>query len=285
MYENSRFLTIHGLSIHYRVVEPEGALKHRVLLVASPGQSTNSYRGILNELTTAGCKCVLCDLPGFGLSDCRDDAPQDHDTRAQFLWGILDTVDLQSGKQLNCWHLIAHGSACGTIAAMAILQPHSVSSMLMIAPMLYPPLPAFVMNLAKKPFSGKLISAWMKRYITNAKRFKKLACKLYGKQLKERTLSHLRSGLLPLIDHEEMIRKLLTDGFTVDSQKLNDLYISTMVLWGGRDPLLGDRIPAQLRVDLAQAEYHTLPSGHYPHETSSRAVCDFLRGWIKEVWQ
>ncbi len=284
MYEDSRFITIHGLSVHYRVIEPKDEVKHRVLLVASPGQSTRSWRGIVPELTAAGCKCVLCDLPGFGLSDSRDDAPQDHDTRAQFLWGLLDTIDLETGDQLNCWHLMAHGSACGTIVTMANLQPHSVSSMLMITPILYPPLPEFIMNLAKYPIAEKLAAAWMKRYIGSASRFKKLASRVYGKNLKDRSVSMMRSSLLKLMGREKMICKMLVEGFHTDTKVLNDLYIPTMVLWSGKDALLGDRIPAQLRADIAHAEYHTLPTGHFLHETSSRAVCDFLRGWIKEIW-
>jgi pimeloyl-ACP methyl ester carboxylesterase len=281
MYEDSRYLTIHGLSIHYRIINPEGEVTQRILLVSSPGQSTHNWRSIVPELTKAGCRCVLCDLPGFGLSDCKDDAPQDHDTRAQFLWGLLDTVDLEDGEQLNCWHLMAHGSACGTIASMALLQPDSVSSMVMLAPILYPPLPPFIMNLASKPFASKLISAWMKRHICSSAQFRKIACRVYGKQLKPRTVSLLRSSLLGLIEHEALICRLLTDGFTLDTKRLNDLYVPTMVLWASRDALLGDRIPARLRSDIAHAEYHTLPTGHFLHETNSRAMCDFLRGWMK----
>lgn len=282
MYEESLFITIHGLSVHYRVIEPEGVLQHRVLLIASPGQSTRSWRHIVPELTKAGCRCVLCDLPGFGLSECKDDVPQDHATRAQILWGLLDTLDLESSEQLNCWHLIAHGSACGTVCTMASLHPDSVSSMVLAAPMLYPPLPAPIMNLAKKPFAAGLINAWMKYYIGSAKHFQKIACRMYGKPLKQRTLSLMRSSLLGLMGHEEMIRRLLTEGFTTDTKVLNDLYIPTMVLWAGKDALLGDRIPTQLRADIAHAEYHTLPTGHFLHETNSRAMRDFLRGWMKE---
>ncbi len=284
MYEDSRFITIHGLSIHYRVIEPENEILHRVLLVASPGQTTRSWRGIVPELLEAGCLCVLCDLPGFGQSECKDDAPQDHNTRAQFLWGLLDTIDLEEGEQLNCWNLMAHGSACGTIAEMAVLQPHSVVSMLMLAPILYPPLPPFIMNLAKHPLASKVIGAWFKRSILSEKQFGKLICRVYGKQLKPRNIALARSSLLPLSGREEMIRRLLCEGFVSQVSALADLYIPTMVLWGGRDALLGDRIPARLRADLPNAEYHTLPTGHFLHETASRAVCDFLRGWIKEIW-
>jgi len=286
MYSDSQFLKIRGLSVHYRVIPPETTVRHRVLLVASPGQSTMNWRRILPELTKAGCQCVLCDLPGYGLSECRDDAPQDHETRAQFLWGLLDTLDLQEGGQLNCWHLMAHGSACGTIAQMAMLQPDSASSLLMICPMLYPPLPEWAMKLAKKDAVLKVIEAWMRRVIISPKRFAKLAERMYGKKLPARMSAQLRKTMLPLVGHGEMIRKLLLEGYRVDTERLNDLFMPAMVLWGGRDPLLGGEIPARLKnKEFKSAEYHVLAgSAHYPAETNSRAVCDFLRGWIREIW-
>ena len=44
MFADSRFITIHGLTLHFRVVMPAGKVRHRVLLVPSPGQSTSSWR-------------------------------------------------------------------------------------------------------------------------------------------------------------------------------------------------------------------------------------------------
>lgn len=286
MYSDSRFIVIHGLSVHYRVIMPAGRTRHRVLLVSSPGQTTASWRRIIPELTAAGCQCVLCDLPGYGLSECRDDVPQDQETRAQFLWGVLDALDLEQGGALNCWHLMGHGSACGTIAEMAMLQPDSVASLLMLAPMLYSPVPNFLVPLIKKPLAARMIRIWFQRNIVPAKRFYRLVNRLYGTKIPEQSLMHIHRAVLRLNGHEKMLRRMLLDGYQIDTSRLNDLFMPSMIIWGGRDPLLGGAIPARLRErDLKSAEYHVLPgSGHYPAETSSRAVCDFLRGWIREIW-
>lgn len=286
MYSNSRFITIHGLSIHYRIIRPVGPVRHHALLLSSPGQSTFNWRYIVPELTGAGCQCVLCDLPGYGLSECRDDVPQDHETRARFLWGLLDALDLDGGGHLNCWHLMAHGSACGTIAAMAMMQPDSAASLLMLSPMLYSPLPGFVTRLAQKPFFTGLLRRILCKCVLSPKRFARLTAWIYGAPLPEKALSQLRRPVMNLIGHEEMLRRLLTDGYRLDLSQLNGLFMPTMILWGGRDPLLGGTIPARLRTrDFKTAEYHVLPSsGHCPAETNSRAVRDFLRGWIRELW-
>ena len=287
MFSDSRFITIHGLTLHFRVVMPEGRVRHRVLLVPSPGQSTACWRYILPELTSAGCQCVLCDLPGFGLSECRDDAPQDQETRAGFLWGLLDALDLEEGGSLNCWHLMAHGSACGAIAQMALMQPDSVASLFMLCPMLYPPAPAPLMKLAEQPFSVRLIQRWFRRNIMNRRRFIHLASRMYAGRLSDRLLTQLYRPLVRLNGRELMLQHLITDSFRLDLSGLNDLFMPAMVIWGGRDPLLGGKIPDRLRLqDFKSAEYHLLPSaGHYPAETNSRAIRDFLRGWIRELWQ
>ncbi len=286
MYQNSRFITIRGLSIHYRIVRPIGPVRHRVFLLASPGQSTFNWRYIVPELTGTGCLCVLCDMPGYGLSECRDDAPQDHDTRAQYLWGLLDALDMEEDGHLNCWHLMAHGSAAGTIAQMALMQPDSAASLLMLAPVLYSPVPSVIRKMARRPGFTRLIRLFLRRYVLSAKRFARITAYIYGAPLPEKALSQLHRPAAALIGHEEMLRQLLITGYELDMSRLNDLFMPAMILWGGRDPLLGGTIPARLRAkDFSTAEYHVLSSaGHCPGETNSRAVRDFLRGWIRELW-
>lgn len=286
MYSDSRFISIHGLTIHYRLVRPASEVRHRAFLLASPGQSTFNWRHIVPELTEAGCLCVLCDMPGYGLSECRDDIPQDHETRAQILWGLLDAVDMEEGGRLGCWHLMAHGSAAGTIAQMALTHPDSASSLLMLAPVLYSPVPSLLQYFARKPGFSKLIGVLLRRYIMNSRRFARISAFFYGAPLSQKALSQLHRCASGLIGHEEMLRRLLLDGYRLDMSQLNDLFMPAMILWGGRDSLLGGSIPARLRTrDFSTAEYHILPSsGHCPGETNSRAVRDFLRGWIRELW-
>jgi rod shape-determining protein MreC len=86
--------------------------------------------------------------------------------------------------------------------------------------------------------------------------------------------------------HEDLLRRMLLEGFDVNTSQLGALFIPAMVIWGGQDALLGGAIPKRLKErDFPAAEYHVLPnSGHCAMETASRAVCDFLRGWIREMW-
>lgn len=282
----SRFVSIRALSIRYCVAAPSGPVRHKVFLLSSPGLSADCWRGIVPELTQAGCLCVLCDMPGFGQSEFNDRIPLSQPLRARYLWGLLDALDLESEGRLGCWHLMAHGSACGTIAEMALQQPDSAASLFMISPMLYSPVPRALRPLVRSNAFNGLIRFWFRRSIAPSARFSRLLGRIYGRPVRREQADRLHRALLRLIGHEDTVRRMLLEGYSVNTAGLSALFAPAMVLWGGRDALLGGTIPARLRErDFSAAEYHLLPSaGHCAMETNSRAVRDFLRGWIREMW-
>ena len=286
MYTNSRFLQIRGCTIHYRVLQPPCPPRHRALLVASPGQSTYSWRHIVPELLAAGTLCVLCDLPGFGLSEPGEQVPFRQSVRARYLWGLLDLLDEQYGGALATWQLIGHGSACGALVEMALMQPDSVGSLFMLSPMLYPPLSAPVQALLRTSVGSALTSLWYRTHILSRVRFTRWASRLYGCRLSARQLAQLRAPMQRLDQPAGSLRRLLLEGYDVHTRDVYKLFMPIMILWGGRDHLLGGSIPARLRRDFPEAEFHTLSaSGHCAAETNHAAVCDFLRGWVREMWE
>ncbi|NLG24427.1 MAG: alpha/beta hydrolase [Clostridiales bacterium] len=285
MYPDSKFLLFRGLSIHYRVIRPKGTVAHRALLLPSPGQSSYNWRKVVPELLSAGCLCVLCDLPGFGYSAAGDGVPHRQDLRAQLMWGVLDHVDMELGGQLKCWNLIGHGSAAGTVAMMAMMQPDSVSSLTLINPMLYPPVPRLLARLVETAAGEAALRRWYRRNLQDRSRFRRWANWAYGKPLPYDALEAMRKPFVRL-GSDEGLSKLLAQGYRLPTDKLAALFMPTMVLWGDRDRILGSAIPRRLRErDFPGAEYHLLRgAGHYAPETASAAVRDYLRGWIKAMW-
>ena len=286
MGEVSRYIAIHGLTIHYRVAMPAGPAKGRVFLLSAPGFLTSCWRMLIPELTDAGYLCVACDMPGFGRGQFKNDIPIEQALRAQYLWGVLDAVDLDRDNRLSCWHMIAHGSACGTIVEMARQQPDSTASLFMVSPMLYSPIPRALKPLLRvRAFDG-VLRGWFRRNVVSPQGFERLTRRVYGRAPQPAQLEQMRQPLLRLSGHEDTLRRLLLEGFGASTKALKSLFMPCMILWGGADHLLGGAVPARLRKrDCPGAEYHVLPSaGHCAMETHSRAVCDFLRGWIKTYW-
>ncbi len=287
MEEGSQYISIRGLSIHYRIALPDGPVKHRVFLLCAPGFLTSCWRLILPELTGAGCLCVVCDMPGFGRGQFSDGIPADQPTRARYLWGLLDTVDLERENRLACWHLMAHGSACGTIVEMALQQPDSVASLFMVNPMLYSPVPRAFEPIVRSGAFGALLRRWFRRSVDSPERFSRMLRRVYGRDPRKSEAELMRPPLQRLEGHEDTVRRLLLEGFRVDNAAMASLFMPCMILWGGADRLVGGSIPARLRKrDCPGAEYHLLASaGHCAMETHSHAVRDFLRGWIREYWE
>lgn len=268
LLEESRYLSFSGLRIHFSVVRPDTPTHNRMLLLSSPLINTFHWRKLLPELAGLGCLAVLVDLPGFGRSDC--DAPQDDDMRANLIWGVLDDVDRALGAPLSLWHLAAHGSACATVLRMAALYPDSVKSQIHIAPVFS------VAVAGKRQGEGE---RWYDANVMNAQRFRRMIEHYSGYPMDDYIVDRMRGPLIRPGSRAAFAR-MLRHGATPPRQGMG--FCPTMALLGGRDPLLDETRLTQIRALLPDAEVHRLASaGHFPMETHSKAMRDYLRGWIR----
>lgn len=268
MAEESRFLTFMGMRVHFSVSRPEGEPKSRMLLLCSPLITTFHWRKLLPELEQLGCMTVMVDLPGFGLSDCSAEIPQDPLTRANILWGILDDVDRSAQSPMSLWHLAGHGSACATILHMAALCPDSTRSMIHISP-LFRPSKADPAELARR-YDG---------IVRSEARFRSFIEHYCGYPLDDYILDRMRRPLLRPGARESFARMLRR---SMAPPEETPSFCPTLALWGGRDHWMDSAAQARVHRLLPEAESHILKSaGHFPMETHSRALRDYLRGWLK----
>ena len=266
--EESRFLTFMGMRVHFSVSRPEGEPKSRMLLLCSPLITTFHWRKLLPELEQLGCLTVMVDLPGFGLSDCSAEIPQDPLTRANILWGILDDVDRSAQSPMSLWHLAGHGSTCATILHMAALCPDSTRSMIHISP-LFRPSKADPAELARR-YDG---------IVRSEARFRSFIEHYCGYPLDDYILDRMRRPLLRPGARESFARMLRR---SMAPPEETPSFCPTLALWGGRDQWMDSAAQARVHRLLPEAESHILKSaGHFPMETHSRALRDYLRGWLK----
>lgn len=270
MTEESQYLTFMGIRVHFTVAQPETALKNRVLLLCSPLITTFHWRKLIPELSQLGCLTVMVDLPGFGRSDCTGEVPQDHDLRASMLWGILDDVDSATQSPLSLWHLIGHGSACSTILRMANQYPDSTKSQVHISP---------TFSLELPDDRGQSMRRWYDITVRSEARFRDLIEHYSGYPLDDYILDRMRRPLMRPGARENFLR-MLRHASHPPQEGMG--FCPTMALWGGRDLLMDQRSVEEVRRLLPDAEMHVLKSaGHFPMETHSKAIRDYLRGWIR----
>lgn len=266
----SQYLSFMGIRVHYTLSKPEGALKQRVLLLGSPLVTTFHWRKLLPELSQLGCLTVMVDLPGFGRSDCADGVPQDNDLRANILWGILDDVDQLTEAPLSLWHLAAHGVSCSTILRMANQYPESVKSLIHISP---------TFSLQNPPADPRLFMQRFEETSSSGERFRDVIERYSGFPLDDYVLDRMRRPLQRPGAGKTFLR-MLRHASSAPAEGMG--FCPTMALWGGRDELMDDYAVSEVRRLLPDAETHVLKSaGHFPMETHSKAIRDYLRGWIR----
>lgn len=270
MAEGSQFLSFRGIRVHYHVHLPEAPLTNRVLLLGSPLMTTFNWRKLLPELDQMGCLTVTCDLPGFGKSLSEADVPQGHEIRASILWGILDEVDRETGSPMSMWHLAGHGTACATLLRMLNQAPDSVKTQMFISPLL----------MLDPPVRGvKSLQAQFDEVVSSKERFQAFMDAWSVQKLDDYVLDRMRKPLLQRGVRTNFARMVAH----AHAEAGDDMgFCPTMVVYGNKDPLMDEKQLTAVRARLPDAEVHTLKSaGHYPMETHSKALRDYMRGWIR----
>ena len=271
------------MRVHYRIVRnPEGEIRRRVLLLNAPLSSMFNWRLLIPELLSHDCLIAQIDLPGYGQSDCGRGVPQDAATRAQLVWGVLDEIDAFSSSASQYWHLISHGSSCLTTMTMAHQSPECVASNVLISPLLNAPIGKFYRSFLGKNKLDQAIDRWYFDSILNRGGLQKQLHQWFGRPVPDYVLDPMRRSLVRPGMRPQLIR-LVHEGFAADPEIFNS-FTPMMAIWGQQDPLFTEADAAAFRKALPDAEAHVLhTAAHFPQETHSRAVCDYLRGWLKFI--
>ncbi len=269
MAEENQYLSFQGIRVHFSLCMPDQEIRERALLLCSPLICTFHWRKLVPELTQSGCLVAMVDLPGFGRSDCQRLSPQDHIMRANIVWGILDEIDRRTNTPNAMWHLMAHGSACATILEMAGLYPDSVKSQVHIAPLITTP------NLIRSAPPDR----WYRETIQAAEGFHRMIERYSGYPMDDYIVDRMHAPLVRQGARETFLH-MLRAGRKAPECDLG--FCPAMAIIGGRDALMTDAARAEIDRYLGGAEMHVLKSaGHFPMETHSKALRDYLRGWIR----
>jgi hypothetical protein len=120
---------------------------------------------------------------------------------------------------------------------------------------------------------------WYDVHIQNPQRFRRLIEHYAGYPLDDYIVDRMRRPLVRP-GMRRAFEKLLRSAAQPPTQGMG--FCPTMALTGGRDPLIDDARQALIAELLSDAETHNIRSaGHFPMETHSKAMRDYLRGWLR----
>lgn len=274
------YLSFHGMRVHYRITPPRDEVRRRVLLLNAPLTSMFNWRLLIPELLGQNCLVTQIDLPGSGQSDCGRGVPQDAATRAQLVWGILDEIDAATSDSSQYWHLISHGSSCLTALTMTQQVPECVASNVFISPLLHAPIKNFYRTFLGRGRLEQAVDKWYYDSILNRAGLQQLLEQWFGRSVPDHVLTPMRRSLTRPGMRQQMMR-LISEGFSYDPGIFQS-FTPAMAIWGQMDPLYSAADAAAFKRLLPDVEAHALhTAAHFPQETHSKAVCDYLRGWLR----
>ena len=134
VFENSKYLTVDNMLIHYRVWEPAQNQNNNqwILLLHGMGGSTYSWENNASVFCNAGYNVVAVDIPPYGYSDKNPDFNHSIDSRANLLWRFANKISLKAN-----WIIIGHSMGGGIAQCMAIIKPNKVDKVIFVAPALF----------------------------------------------------------------------------------------------------------------------------------------------------
>lgn len=125
-FTNSRFYTSGDYTLHYRVFEPDTAVKKQIMLIHGFCLSTVSLEGIAKEYTAKGYRTVLVDAPNFGYSS-RETSSTALLTREELIGSLMAEL---GGK----WIVGGHSMGGGIALNLACDYPETVLGLVLFAP-------------------------------------------------------------------------------------------------------------------------------------------------------
>jgi 2-hydroxy-6-oxonona-2,4-dienedioate hydrolase len=268
-YENSHFLTVDSVQLHYRIwndtiARPRG----KVIFVHGFSGSTFSWRKNIEPLVKAGFRIVAVDLPSFGYSGRYPDLNQSNSNRARLVWLLLQEID---GSDTAGWNVVGHSMGGGVAEAMAILEPGRTRSLTIVDGMIFMKssnMTSTVSAAGRNKYVNHFMVEMAEKNVITYKRIDKLLKSAYGRVPDS---TEVMGYLTPLLiegtadaafgiwTHSREIEKM-------DVETLSTLPV--LIIWGSKDKWISKGKGKRFHKALPNSEFKIISgAGHIPMET------------------
>lgn len=263
-FDNSEFVTVDGVSLHYRMWKSEEA-KGNILLIHGLGGSTFSFRNNVTALSEAGYNVIAVDLPAFGYSDRKRNIDHSQDNRGRLLWLMIEEIEKTTGIE-GKWILTGHSMGASTTIAMANQKADKVAALGFID--------GAVTGGERNNLLFKIppVRQWMKvilkNFVVNQKNVTDFLASAYGKAP---SVSDVEGYFMPYTVKGTFGAWIdfLGSAKNTNIEDLADKDIPIIVLWGEEDEWVSvDTIDAITDTATDTSVYIFEGEGHCPNETS-----------------
>jgi len=255
----SDFIDVKGQLVHLRDVGPRDD-PEPLLLIHGTSASLHTWEGWVKRLSTQH-RVISFDLPGFGLTGPSANADYRGDTYARFVLDLMDQLKVQR-------FAIAGNSLGGEVAwRTALLAPERVTRLILVAaagPDFQSESVPIGFLLARVPLLNRLGEWMLPRPLVVAS-----VHKVYGDPSKVDAALVDRFYELTLREgnRRALVQRLQQNRRGQDAERIRELKLPTLILWGGRDRLVPLSVGRQFEQDIAGSELVVFDGlGHVPQE-------------------
>lgn len=278
-FENSHFIQLEGIQIHYRTWGNEDS-REKALLVHGLAGSTFSWRKNVDTLVKEGFHVIAVDLPGFGYSDRKRGFNHSQQNRATILNGLMGY--LEKGKDDVRWLAMGHSMGGGTVAALTISYPERIAALVIVAGAVYNRPTRFSQRFVNIPPISRWFQVIGRYFLLKESRISNLLRSAYGREPKlEEILGYLEPLLVP--GTEGSFIDLILSTRSIDEGKLKEIKIPTLIIWGENDAWVTLEQGYRLKEEIKNSILKIIPnSAHCPMETHYKEFNEILINFISK---
>jgi len=266
-YEDSKFIELVGMEVHYREVGTGTPL----VLLHGTGASLHTWEKWTDELSKQ-FRVITLDLPGFGLTGKHFGNNYSIKSYTEFLHTFTQKIGLDS-------FYLAGNSLGGNIAwGYALDHPQVVKKLILLNASGYPHperTPPLAFRLAQNPVLSKLMLR-----ITPRSLFKKSLREVYVNDdlVTDELITRYFSMFLRRGNRQAFIDRSNQD-FDDRSAEIKQIQTPTLILWGDKDEWTPVADAAKFQEDLANSKLVIYENtGHLPmEERAEESILDVQR--------
>jgi pimeloyl-ACP methyl ester carboxylesterase len=297
-FENSYFVTIEGVELHFRHWVPDPVhQKGSCLLIHGFSGSTFSWEGVAQRMQQLGFEVVALDIPPFGYSDKSARVNKSVTGLASLVLDFLD--ELFPGQ---AWHLAGHSMGGAIAQAMGLMRPEAFHTVTLVAPAAFSRTRAATNDkdgqAAHPPTSietgrtGRILGSWplrhivgrlAERYFITPRRVRRLLASALGEQPSQEQVAAY-SEPLRLRGTAAAILSSGRNSQEVAGLDAADMQVPTLAVWGDGDQWVPYESRRQVVEKIPGVDVQLIPgAGHNPMETHPEEFLAIWAGFLQAV--
>lgn len=271
----SDFIELDGQLVHYRDQGPSGD-PLPLVLIHGTSASLHTWEAWATELA-ATRRVISFDLPGFGLTGPNADHDYRDERHVAFVRQLLSRLGV--GRAI-----VAGNSLGGAIAwQLALADPARVAGLVLIDAAGHDFVPEQVplgFRIARIPVLREFM-----RWVLPRRAIEDSVVAVYGDPTRVTTALVDRYYELTLREGNRVALMRRMDQLAPGPvERLGEIRVPTLILWGGRDRLIPPRWGEAFRDAIPGSRLVTFPGlGHVPQEEDPAATLAALRDWLPQV--